>query len=185
MIQLKDITQLKFRRGVFTVSDNFLTDKADLSCDINYCIQVPVNVENSLNEFSTLMIDLHQPLESIWENIYHRTRDEIRSFTTNQKYVHEILSDLSESQLEEFIRYYDDFARTKNIKPAEAFRLKAYNKAGILVVSFIKQEDKYLCINFYRMTQKRAANLYSFHQKHKYEKDYSGSHFGRAHRALH
>lgn len=79
MIQLKDITQLKFRRGVFTVSDNFLTDKADLSCDINYCIQVPVNVENSLNEFSTLMIDLHQPLESIWENIYHRTRDEIRS----------------------------------------------------------------------------------------------------------
>lgn len=111
-----------------------MSENADLGSDINYCIQFPVNVENSLNEFCILIIELNQSLESIWANIYHRTQDEIKSFTNNQVYRHQLITNLSNESLNENIGHYSRFVATKKIKPAEAYRLKAYNKAGILGV---------------------------------------------------
>lgn len=71
----------------------------------------------------------------------------------------------------------------KKIRKAEKFRLNAYNTAGILAISYIQQNDHLLCVNFYRLTQQRATNLYSFSTHN--IKNVSASHLGRAHRALH
>lgn len=184
-MQLKLITHIKYRRLLFSVNDNFLTADVKLDADINYCIQVPENINNSLNEFYTLLVDLDQPIDTIWENIYHRTRSEITSFLSNQEFEHRILTDPSDKELDEFILVFNDFAKNKNIRKAETFRLKAFLQNKILAISYIKQNNKFICINFYRLTKQRATNLSSFHLKHIYEKDHSASHFGRAHRALH
>jgi len=184
-MKLKAFTHIKYNRLLFSVNDNFLSNDVKLDADINYCIQVKENINNELNEFYTLLVDLKQTSDSIWENIYHRTRSEINSFLTNQTFEHKIISDLSEKELESFICLFNDFAKLKNIKKAEAFRLKAYNKSKLLAISYIKQNDKLICVNFYRVTTQRATNLSSFHLKHLYQKQFSASYFGRAHRALH
>lgn len=184
-MQLKLITHIKYNRLLFSVNDNFLTSDVKLDADINYCIQVPENTNNALNEFYTLLIDLEQPIDTIWENIYHRTRTEITSFLSNQQFEHKIVFNPSQKELAKFISLFNGFAKNKNIRQAETFRLKAFQHNKILAISYIKQNNKFICINFYRLTKQRATNLSSFHLKYMYEKDHSASHFGRAHRTLH
>ncbi|MEO6305822.1 MAG: hypothetical protein ABIP51_21925 [Bacteroidia bacterium] len=182
---LKDLTLINYRRLFFSVNDNFLSKDVKLDADINYCIQVPENTNNALNEFYTLLIDLKQPIETIFEGIYHRTRAEITSFISNQAFEYKLLFELSDNDLQQFIGLFNDFAKVKNIRKAEEFRLKAFNRNKLLAISYIKQNNRFICINFYRITKQRATNLSSFHLKHLYEKQFSASHFGRAHRALH
>lgn len=180
---LKDLTHIRYRRLLFSVNDNFLSREAKLDAGINYCIQCPVNIENALSEFYTPLIDLRQSIENIQKEIYHRTLTEINSFT-KQDYEHQLLFDLAPIELKKFIDLFNRFATEKKIRPAESFRLNAYNHYGILAVSFIKQNDAYLCINFYRVTKERASNLYSF-TLNSDSNDLSRSQLGRAHRALH
>lgn len=185
IVTLKNINGIKYRRSIFSVYESFLIASLPSDADINYFIQVQENVQNSLNEFYTLLINLKQDENLIWDNIYHRTRDEINSFINNQEYEYGFKFPVSTADLDEYIRLYNDFAMHKSIRKAEAFRLKAYCQEGLLAVSFIRQRNNYLCINFYRLTQQRASNLYSFHLKHTNKEDFSGSHYGRAHKALH
>jgi hypothetical protein len=183
--QLKDICHIKYKRLIFSVNDNFLTNEVLLNADINYCIQVPEKVHSSLYEFYTLLVDLEASEETIWNNIYHRTRDEINSFSNNQQFEYDVIFDLSLQQFNEFVSLYNKFAKLKGILNAERFRLKTYWENGIFAVSFIKQGNDYLCINFYRITKERASNLYTFNLKHLHKGNLSSSHFGRAHKALH
>ncbi len=179
------ISEVHFRRFVFKAKDSFLTNALNTKASINYFIQCPINFRNQLTEFYTLLIDLKIPLDKIWANIYHRTQTEINSFENNQIYEYKIIRQISSKELSLFISMFNQFAKRKNIRLAEAFRLKAYNKNGILAISYIKQDAKFVCVNIYRLTKERATNLYSFHLKHELENCYNSSHFGRAHRCLH
>lgn len=186
MIVLKDLKHIRYRRFLFSVNDYFLSEEAEtlFDADINYCIQCPENIGHSLGVFYTLLIDLSQPLENIRGSVYHRTLREINSFISNQTYEHKVLFPVPERELEQYIVLYDKFANAKKIRKAEAYRLKEYNKQGILAISYIKQDGQFLCINFYRLTKQRAANLYSFTAKQS-QGGQNGSLLGRAHRALH
>lgn len=184
-MELKNINRLKYRRGIFRVNEYFLISSEDVSEDINYFIQVSDNTQNGLSEFYTLLINLEQTENDIWQAIYHRTRDEINSFLKNQIFEHGFLFPLSADAMSQYIKLYNDFAEHKAIRKAESFRLNAYCEQGLMAVSYIRQGDNYLCVNFYRITQQRASNLYSFHLKHKDKGEASASHYGRAHRALH
>ncbi|WP_317899516.1 hypothetical protein [Aurantibacillus circumpalustris] len=135
-----------------------------------------------MNEFYTLLIDLSQSIEKIKEGIYHRTLTEISSFLKNQNFEHKILFNLTGKELSAFIQLFNQFAKEKKIRSAESYRLKTYNKYGILAVSFIRQKDKFLCVNFYRVTSERAVNISSFTPKNA---EFNATHIGRAHRALH
>lgn len=182
----RSIFHIRYHRFFFPVNDNFLTEDIKTDAAINYFIQCPVNTEEKLQEFYTLLIDLRQTEEQIWAGFYHRTRSEILSFTSNQEYQHVVDLNPSRALLSELIDLYNGFARFKKIRPAEAFRLKAYLRNQILAVSYIRQSDAFVCVNFYRLTRQRATNLYSFHVKHHSSSNsYSASHYGRAHRALH
>jgi len=181
---LKDLQHIRYKRFFFSVNEYFLTDKASMTADINYCIQCSENINNTLNEFYTLLINLSQPEESIKQDIYHRTLTEINSFVGNQDYEYKLLIDFSDKDLNQFIRSFNQFAVEKKIRRAEVFRLKAYQKAGILAISYIKQKNAFLFINFYRLTKERAANINSFSVQES-EKYFSPSHLGRAHRTLH
>lgn len=182
---IRKLNTVIYKRFFFSCQDFFLTDSYSLEKDINYFIQSPINVNNALNEFNTLLISLNDTEEVIWKNIYHRTRSEINSFVNNQTFEHNLLFNISSNELAVFIDLFNEFAKFKKIRFAETFRLKAYNKVGALAISFIKQNGNYLCINFYRVNSQRATNLYSFHFKHKQPSAFNASHFGRAHRALH
>jgi hypothetical protein len=131
------------------------------------------------------LIDLHQSEDTIWNAIYPRAQTEISSFTANQDFEHRMVFNLSPDELKQFAGLYNGFAKVRNIRQAELFRLKAYNSKGILAVSYIKQNGSLICINFYRVTTQRAVNLYSFHLKHQLGHFFTSSHYGRAHRALH
>lgn len=179
------VNTVLYRRLFFSASDRFLDGSLPLSSDINYFIQVPENVENALQEFYTLLADLREPEETLWQNLYHRTRTEIRSFLNNQRFEHHLELNLPDKELKRFIELFNRFAKHKGIRPAEQERLKAYNKAGILAVSYLMQNNEALCINFYRVTPERAANLYSFHRLHELGSMFNSTHTGRAHRALH
>ncbi len=183
-MQLSGSFHVKYKRLCFTVNDCFTSSEGKADADINYFIQSPVNIGNSLNEFYTLLIDLYHTKETIWDGIYHRTRAEISSFMNHQHFEHKILMNLPDKELKNYINLFNVFASRKNIRKAEAFRLKAYNAHGILAVSYIKQDSQYVCINFYRLTKQRATNLYSFTFKH-VSSSFNNSHFGRAHRTLH
>lgn len=184
-MELRDINFIRYKRGIFSVNDCFLNAEKNEAADINYFIQVPDNYKNALNEFYTLLIDLSLSKEEIFQEIYHRTRDEINSFIINQKFEHKVMSALSEPELKVFIRLYNEFAKTKGLKKLEEYRILNYNREKILAVSYIRQGEDFLAINFYRATRQRASNLYTFSLKYKYENKYSASHLGRAHRALH
>lgn len=184
-MKLAKLTHVRYRRLFFSVNDYFLSRHVSLDAGINYCIQCPENVNGQLEEFYTLLIDLKQTETTIWDAIYQRTQSEIASFTANQDFEHSVLVNLSREDLQKFMELYDVFARHKNIRSAERFRLRAYNREGILAVSYIKQNGYFVCINFYRITAQRATNLYSFQLKHQLGNRFTGSHFGRAHRALH
>ena len=103
----------------------------------------------------------------------------------NQEFEHCVVFDISRDELEEYIDLFNEFAKQKNILKIEAHRIKAYHQNKILAISYIKQKGEFLSVNFYRVTQQRAANLYTFHLKHKDKIGFSASHFGRAHRTLH
>lgn len=182
---IKQVDHLKYKRLFFSVNESFMTDKCNLDADINYFIQVPVNINDSLNEFYTVLIDLKENESQIWSDIYHRTRTEINSFLTNQDYTHELILSPTQSDLDFYIKLLDEFNSLKSIRKAEKYRLNAYAKNGILAISYIVQDDKCVCVNFYRITKQRAANIYSFNLKHKHSESFSASYFGRAHRALH
>jgi hypothetical protein len=181
---IKDLEHIRYRRFVFSVNDYFLSREARLDADLNYCIQCPENIDHRLQAFHTLLIDLSQPVERIKEAVYHRTLTEINSFISNQSYEHKVLFPVPEKELKNCIALFDEFARTKKIRKAEAYRLKEYNKQGILALTYVKLDDQFLCVNFYRLTKQRAANLYSFTGKQASDKQ-NGSLLGRAHRALH
>lgn len=184
-MSIRAINTVVYRRLFFSCQDFFLTDNYNLEKDINYFIQSPININNSLNEFNTLLISLDDSEEIIWKNIYHRTRTEINSFVNNQVFEHKLLFNISRQELAIFINLFNEFAKFKKIRTAEKDRLKAYNKIGALAISFMRQNGKYLCVNFYRVNNQRATNLYSFHFKHKQPSAFNASHFGRAHRTLH
>lgn len=182
---IKSLTDIRYRRFLFSANDYFLTEKSGLSAGINYFIQCPNNVNGQLNEFYTLLTDLSQPENEIWQGIYHRTRSEINSFINNQDFRHGLLFDLKDKALNEYIALFNAFAAHKKIRKAETARLKAYNKQGLLAISFIQQQGHLLCINFYRVNMLRATNLYSFTLRHDQAAAFNSSHTGRAHRTLH
>lgn len=184
-MSIKQLDHLKYKRFFFSVNESFLSGNVNLDADINYFIQVPVNINNSLNEFYTVLIDLNANETELWSGIYHRTQTEINSFLTNQVYSHKLIWNPTKIELEQYIQLLDEFNSLKSIRKAEKFRLKAYSENGILVISCIEQDGKHVCVNFYRITKQRAANIYSFNLKHKYLSSFSASYFGRAHRALH
>jgi hypothetical protein len=181
---LKDLHHIRYRRGLFSTDDYFLSPVVKLDADINYCIQCPENTNNALHEFYTLLIDLNQSIETIRNGIYHRTLAEINSFTANQVYEYKLLWDPSEEDLDHFVSLFNVFALQKKIRKAERSRLRAYRKHGILAISYIKQKEKFLCINFYRVTRQRASNLYSFIPSERIP-SFTATHLGRAHRCLH
>lgn len=182
---LKDLTHIRYRRLFFSVNDNFLNATPRLDADINYCIQCPENIHNALTEFHTLLIDLNQSLETIREQVYHRTLSEINSYLSNQSFEYRMLQTPTEQELTSFIQDFNVFATSKNIRRAESFRLRAYLRAGILRVSYIQQENQLLCVNIYRLTSERATNLYSFSPVNISTHPFSQTQLGRAHRALH
>jgi len=179
---ISTLSHIRYRRLLFSVNDYFLVDKGAADADINYYIQCSVNVNNKLQEFYTLLVDLRQPLESISSKIYHRAWSEIQSFLQNQQYEHKVLFNLPDRELKYFIDQYDRFAENKQIRKAEKKRLQAYNNAGVLAISFIQQKGKYIWVNFYRVNQNRSSNLHSFSFENP---EYTASHIGRVHRALH
>lgn len=166
------------------MSENFLATEPIVDADINYCIQCPHNTQNSLKDFYTLLIDLSQFVEEIRKEVYHRALSEINSYVSNQEFEHKVLYDPTDKDLKNFIRLFNTFASEKKIRPAETFRLKAYKQHGILAVSYIRQNEKFLFINFYRITKERAANIYSFGVKDPAQ-EFNSSQLGRAHRSLH
>lgn len=184
-MHLKEINHIVYRRLFFSVNDSFLTGNSLLNADINYFIQCPNNIDDSLSDFHTLLIDLSLSEASISQGIYHRTLSEINSFINNQQFEYKLKLGLTENELNDYIKMFDTFADHKKIRKAERFRLKAYNDSGILAVSYIKQQGEFICINFYRATKQRATNLYSFHLKHTLNNKFNNSNIGRAHRALH
>jgi hypothetical protein len=182
---LKDISSVRYKRCFFTAEDVFLSNADGKKASINYYIQVPENKNGVLNDFYTLLIDLGQEREKIWSGIYHRTQDEINSFVNNNSFEHVFLHSISIPELDRLIGQFDSFAAHKKIRKAERERLFAYNKAGILCVTYLKLKETTLCMNFYRATKLRASNIYSFNLQHPNKNDISGSIYGRAHRALH
>ncbi len=182
---IKDLHQVEYRRFLFRVRDYFLCPGGDPDRAINYYIQCGTNAGKQLNEFHTLLVDLNQTTEEIFSGIQSAARTEIRSFLRNQSFDHEILQHLSSRDLKHYIDLFNDFAKFRGIRRAERSRLHAYNSAGILALSFIRQHNNYLCVNFYRLTKERATNLHSFPLKHTLGERYSQSHLGRAHRSLH
>jgi hypothetical protein len=183
--EIKDISSVKYSRFLFSAKDNFLTGDSNLECAINYFIQVPLNINDKLYEFHTLLIDLNKTEKDIWDAIYHRTQTEINSFIKNTDYTHELITDLSPENLKTFIRYYNNFAQAKKIRRAEKQRLAAYNKASLLFVSYIKYKKDFVCINFYRVNTNRAANIHSFSFHDSSTDQLSKSFLGKARRALH
>jgi hypothetical protein len=183
-MNILNTTEIYFRRFIFLSKDCFLTEQININASINYFIQCPENIKGKLNEFHTLLIDLNQSENEIWQGIYHRTKSEIYSFLTNQTFEHKVRCNLTNKELSAFITLFNGFAKIKKIRKAELFRLKAYNNSGILAISYIYQDNQFLCINFYRITSQRATNLYSFTLKH-LPSVFNKTHFGRAHRTLH
>lgn len=182
---VRNTNNVTYKRNFLTVCDTFLTEEIAEKKDINYYIQVPANHKNSLNEFHTLLIDLSQSSEEIWNKIYHRTQTEISSFQNNNTFDHQVFHSLSFNKLEYYLKLLEKFTTIRKIRGPETERLHAYNKEGLLFISELNSGTESYCINFYRVTSQRAVNLHSFTTQELMPHTQSNSFFGRAHRTLH
>jgi len=103
--------------------------------DIFQAIQmqnIPLNVRKP-QSFYTIIIDLEQDVTNLIEACNETTRYEIKHANSDNNLVY-IYND-SNVEIEKFASFYNEFAKAKSLLPININKLKAYSRAGNLLLT--------------------------------------------------
>ncbi len=130
-----------------------------------------------IKDFYTKIIDLTQPIDTIFSNFTKHTRTKIKKATSKG------VSFSSENSIEEFISFYNQFANSKNLNCIG--NLKKYGTN--LIITSVSLEGKILCMHSYIMDKNisRARILHSASQFRDITDNSERNFIGLANRFLH
>jgi len=136
--------------------------------------------------FYTMIVDLTQKQEEIFDKIKKDTRYEIRRGETKDGLVFNWVESPDSETLHNFYRFYDSFAATKSMQPINRNRVGRYAEAGNLRLSrAISSEGIDLVWHAYFCLGNRARLLHSASVYRESSDSGFRSMVGRANRFLH
>lgn len=162
-------------RDVWYHVDTLYTD-----ADVVYYMQMDKPIGNDWYEQFTILNDLTLNEEALLGNINATGRNEIRSIRSNAEYTYHMEHEgLTSATLNKFIEEYNRFAAIKKLVPADVRRLYAYNKEGMLAISWVNNTaNKTISWHAYRVNTERVFLISSFtmvHQADNQNKNETGS----------
>ena len=130
-------------------------------CDIYIVLQSPTS-EGSSTPYKTLHIDLNKPIDSIWSGFRANTKNEINRSSQRDNIIIEIHRSPSAEVINEFLSFYNEFAKKKKINPANKHRLSALFEKNGFTIAFARNElGLLLVVHGYITLNKRSRLLYS------------------------
>lgn len=140
-----------------------------------------------LNEFHTMLIDLTQNQDDIWQKFSKTNKYKIRRAIEKDHLSYQYWDSkiINADILNQFFNFYDQFSVAQGLKKLQRSRIVSFVKAGILDLSLVKQTDEsplvwhaHCCVN------KRSCFFYSASIKNSTDTAYQ-SLLGRANRYHH
>lgn len=165
----------------------FDEDPHSVKADLIEFVQRPQPIKGGrFVPFCTMIIDLTQKQEEIFDKIKKDTRYEIRRGETKDGLVFDWIESPNPEKLLDFCHFYDSFAATKSMQPMNRDRIGRYAEAGNLRLSrAISSEDVDLVWHAYFCLGNRARLLHSASVYRESSDSGFRSLVGRANRFLH
>jgi hypothetical protein len=153
--------------------------------DVVYRFGASAPVPDATNEeFHTLVIDLTKSKQEILAGFHRNTRSKIKRAEAQDGLTCDVMGDPSLEVVNEFVDYYNEFARGKGVAPVLFDRVESLRTAGALVLSRIRNAEHKLVWHAHLRVGRhallhRSASLYRGR-----DKEFQNL-VGRANRLLH
>lgn len=178
-------------RGRFLLREDIWFDEKPANLpqvDVVYYYYQPTPPPTPAIEFDeeyTLLLDLQQEPNKIWENIKRENRYKIRKAMEKDELVYEYLNKINLEILKNFSDFHYQFTLQQGLKKLsnlEIERLTSYANTGVLHLSRVTSKDgKTLVWRAYYYNKNRVINLHSASLKNYLEPSYNQM-IGRANR---
>ncbi|HEY5077302.1 MAG TPA: hypothetical protein VIJ48_07355 [Acidimicrobiia bacterium] len=136
------------------------------------------------SDFHTIHIDLTQDAETLFAGLSETCRYKIRR-ADREDLKPEAWMSAHDEVVDDFIAFFDRFAREKGFPPASPERLRALADAGVLDLSTVSRDDDVLVWHAYLRAGSRARLLHSPSLVREYNDAATPNMIGRANRYLH
>jgi hypothetical protein len=139
------------------------------------------------HEFHTMLLDLTQHQDAIWQNLSKTNRYKIRRAIEKDhlSYQHWDQRTINADVLNQFFDFYDQFSIAQGLKKLQRSRILSFVKAGILDLSVVRQADgSPLVWHAHCCIKQRSCFFYSASIKNSADTAYQ-SLLGRANRYHH
>ncbi|MBT2639690.1 GNAT family N-acetyltransferase [Bacillus sp. ISL-39] len=160
----------KFLRFTETYSSNKLLDLANSDIQIDSWLLVPKNTFTGLpykngpfqihKAFKTLVIDLQKSENDIFQEFQKSTRYKINR-ADREGVSFRILRKPNDREIQEFIEFFDEFARAKKIRPCIPAKIKQLRNNNAFVITKAMLGDRTLACHGYIFDRQRTNMLYS------------------------
>lgn len=136
--------------------------------------------------FNTLQINLNMSLDEIYGSFNKTYKYEIRRAEKKDKIKYLVKDRLSEKDFKYYVKFYNEFAKSKNRPPCEENKIWQLNCIGSLLVTYAFTEDnELLCVHSYVLDgYDRACLVHTFSLFRYYDNDTKNM-IGRANKFLH
>lgn len=136
--------------------------------------------------FGTLHIELERSLDELFGALSSTNRNSVRRAGDKDRVVTVVLDAPSAEDVRRFAEFYDEFARSRGLSPANRAKLEALRAAGGLALSHGgTEEDRELCQHAYIKDERRVRLLHSASRFREVGDSAGRSLIGRANRYLH
>jgi hypothetical protein len=137
-------------------------------------------------EYHTLHMDLEKDTETLLKEMHKSTHRQVLMAANKDNLKHTVLWNPTDKDIEEFGRFYNNFALKKEILLCNTTKLSALKGNNELVISIIEgSNNTKLCSHAYAVDKKRARELYSVSSFREFQNSFDRNAVSRANRYLH
>ena len=185
-----------YKRGIIQMMDAYETTDIEYEIAVDIIISHKVlfpstdlaekpQTKKGLYSFGkTLLIDLRRTEQEIFLDIHKNARYKINRAMKRDPLIYHELTTPTNQEIQQFVRFFNDFALNKGIPPAIIDRLKGLRDYNSLILSYVSNENgDTLCYHAYVKTKNSCALLHSASAR--FNNSELRNMIGRANRYLH
>ncbi len=177
---------MTYKHRFIKIQTVWFDDKIEVEPDVDVVVyrQVQKAFKNS-EEFYTLLIDLSQTEDQIFESFSKSNRKEIRKSINNDNLIYKMhFKDIDDELIKSFLKAQNKFSKERDLGEWSFDQLKAYAEYNELYISTISTNDNtILSWRVHISSNKRARALVSNSFYHNGDKDFRNL-IGRASRLM-
>lgn len=163
-------------------------EKSDITIVFELFLSPPKNAKKG--SFRLLvpnyLISLEEDEDLIFQKIHKNTRYKINRAGERDELNYVELNQPTDDEIEEFKRFFNPFAKERNIRVCDVNKLRALRDQGALVISYITDKDDVpLCYHVYHKEEIQGYLIYSASTRYNIEDSSYRNLIGRANRYLH